>query len=134
MELLAYGEGRWQVAEIWLASLSVHVEDLATRLSATIYTWHEEGLCAARGFGARLPSGRLLLIAEPEHDGQLRRPLGASLLVDAADLAAQGAESLLTEILEAISLSHTDVTAAADRTTEECAARLTALSRSDAVS
>jgi hypothetical protein len=123
MQPLGFGEASWRTSEVPLAALTIHVEVLAERLNVPVYTWQQEGLCSARGFGGRLASGALLMVAEPEHDISYKPVRGAYLMVDATDLASQGVEPLLKEALEALRCSRADVASQADHAVEQLAAR-----------
>jgi hypothetical protein len=123
MQPLGFGEASWRTSEVFLASLTVHVEILAARLNAPLYKWQSDGLSPVRGFGGRLVSGALLMVGEPEHDGCYKPVQGAYLMVDATDLASQGVEPLLKEALEALGCSRADVASQADHAVEQLAAR-----------
>jgi hypothetical protein len=115
---------QWPTAEVSLATLGVRLEELAGRLSLPLAHWCEDGLGPSLGIACRLPSGRVFLLQELEYALRHGYAKGPAVLVDATDLVEHGVESLLAEILPALRLSHSDLIAVADRSTEEFAAEL----------
>jgi hypothetical protein len=111
MEPLAFGEVVWRAGEFPLASLTIRVDELAARLNLPLYREREDVGRTVRGFGGRLPSGRIFLLEEIGHPFDPTRSGDVVLTVDAADLAGQGAEPLLAEVLEALGLPRSDVAA-----------------------
>jgi hypothetical protein len=93
-----------------LATLSVRVGELAARLGFSVSVWDEDGLGPARGFVCRLPSGRVFGLQELEHEIRYQWAQGPNVLVDAGDLASQGIEPLLGEVLDGLGLCRADVT------------------------
>ena len=105
--------GRWPVQGLPLAALAVRLEALAERLGTDVYTWHEDGLGDASGFGGRMPGVSLFLLEELELEVKAGAP-GPTLYADAADIAAKGVEPLLDEILAGLGLTRADVAGIAD--------------------
>jgi hypothetical protein len=54
----------WPTDGVYLAALDTRVDDLAARLGVGVHAWDVDGLGPARGFGFRLPSGRVYLLEE----------------------------------------------------------------------
>ena len=50
---------RWSTDGCPFAALGVRVEELARRLGVSLQEWNVDGLGLARGFGFRVPSGRV---------------------------------------------------------------------------
>jgi hypothetical protein len=123
MESIPFGKHSWPTVEFPLASLGLRVDAIAARLKLPVHAWNNEGLGSARGLGCRLPSGRLFLLMELQLKVQYYDAKGPTVYVDAGDLIALGAESLLEEILAALNLSPSDVARTVDRTDEEQAAQ-----------
>jgi hypothetical protein len=119
----------WPTAEMALGSLGLHIDELASRLGLPVHRWTVDGLGPARGFGCRLPSGRVFLLEELELSVRYHEAKGPNIHVDAADLAANGIESLLVEILDALGLARSDAIAVADREAEQTAARFVTSAR-----
>ena len=113
---------RWPVQGLPLAALGVSLEVLAERLDATIYTWHEDGLGDASGFGGRTPGVPLFLLEELDHEVKAGAA-GPTLYADAADIASKGVEPLLGEILAGLGLTRADVIGVAGAALREFAAK-----------
>jgi hypothetical protein len=111
MEPLAFGDVVWRGGEFPLASLEIRVNELAARLNLPVYREQENVISPVLGFGGRLPSGRIFLLEEIGHPFDPPRSGDVVLTVDAADLAGQGAEPLLAEVLQALGLTRSDVAA-----------------------
>jgi hypothetical protein len=87
-----------------VARLAVQLDDLAVRLGTPVQEWVVDGLGPARGFTGRLPTGRVIEIAELEVATRLWA-VGPMVLVDATDLAAAGAEAIADEVVAGLGLS-----------------------------
>lgn len=116
----------WPTDAFPLAALAVRVDALAGRLGMTVLTWVEDGLGPARGFGVRMPSGRVYLFEELElsvrHDGAR----GPNVYVDAAELARDGVTVLVAELLEGCGLVECDLASVATTRDQETAAGVAA--------
>jgi hypothetical protein len=116
----------WPTDGISIARLSVRVDDLAARLGIAIQTWDVDGLGSARGFGFRLPSGRVYLLAESDLPVRCQRVAGPSVNADAADVSAHGVVALVDDVVAGLGLSRSEVTEIADATIERYAAEFVA--------
>lgn len=92
-----------------LASLCVRVDELAKRFEMPVFTWVEEGLGPARGFGCRLASGCVFLLEELEESIRRTRAKGPNVYVDAADVARHGVEKMVDDFLDGLCLTRADV-------------------------
>jgi hypothetical protein len=119
--LLSY---TWPTHVVWLAALTVRVDDLAARLRLAVQAWEVDGLGPARGFGGRLPSGHVVLLEELEFDVRHGRAAGPVVYVDAFDLGAVGPDALVAELLAALSLSRSDLAGVAGEAEQRSAIEL----------
>jgi hypothetical protein len=94
----------WPTDAIPVARLAVQLDDLAVRLGTPVQKWVVDGLGPARGFTGRLPSGRVIGLADLEVATRLWA-VGPMVLVDATDLAAAGAEAIADEVVAGLGLS-----------------------------
>jgi hypothetical protein len=129
MTLEALTSFTWPTGTVPLASLSIRVDDLAARLGTPVHAWNEDGLGPARGFGGRLPSGRVVLLEELQYAVQHHGARGPVVYVDAVELAAAGPEPLAAEVVAALGLSPSDLVCIADQTDQEFAEELATRSR-----
>ena len=116
----------WPTDGVPLAGLTVRVDDLATRLGVPVVTWDVDGLGPARGFGFRLPSGRVYVLEELELAVRHQGAQGPTAYTDAADLGSIGAGPLVAELLAALGLSRSDLIGEAGPDEERAAAELVA--------
>ena len=117
---------KFPTAEVGLASLSVRIEKIASRLGVRVPEWLEDGLGPACGFAFRVVSGRVFVLMEHELSIRYENAQGPDLLVDASDLATFGPDALITESVEALGLSRSDLTWVADCDSQQAAAELAA--------
>jgi hypothetical protein len=99
----------WPTDPFPLAALGVRVDALAGRLGLSVHDWNVDGLGPARGYGGRLPSGRVILLEELQLAVKHHGAQGPIVYVDAAELAAVGPELLVGELLAALGLSRSDL-------------------------
>lgn len=102
----ALSEHTWKSADFPLCQVSLSAANLADQLKLPLQTWDEDGLGPASGFLCQIPFGLVVLV----QDFALAPALGASLHIDASDLAEQGVQLPLREILSAFSLAPDVVT------------------------
>jgi len=119
----------WPTGPVALATLSVRVDDLAAQLRVPVQTWYEEGLGPARGFGGRLSSGYVVLLEELELAIKHHAARGPGVYVDASVLGSAEPAALVTELLEALGLSSSDLASVADAAAQQFAAELTRRAR-----
>ena len=110
----------WPTDRYPLASLSVRVDNLAARLGIEAHAWQVDGLGPARGFGGRLPSGRVILVEELEYG----RPYPA-VWVDAAELSTFGPDALVAEVCRELGLTPPEIVRVAGNTERLAATELT---------
>ncbi len=115
---------RWPIDGYPLAQINIRVDELGSRLGMDVKAWDVDGLGPARGFGFRLSSGRVYLLQELEHSVRYHGFCGPTLLVDAGDLAANGSEQLVDEVVKATGLSRSDITNIANAESMKFAAEL----------
>ena len=101
---------KWPTDEFPLATVSVRVANLATRLSLSTQKWNEDGWGSVEGFMCQTKSGLVFLIYELKHAVEHLEKKDAVITVDAQDFGAHGAEPLLAQVLSALKLSRADVT------------------------
>jgi hypothetical protein len=99
----------WPTGGVPLAGLTIRLDDLAARLGVPVVAWDEDGLGPARGFGGRLPSGRVCFLEELELAVRHQGVRGPTVYADASDLGALGAEPLVAEVLGVLGLSRSDL-------------------------
>jgi hypothetical protein len=116
----------WPTDAFPLAALAIRVDALAHRLGVAVQTWVEDGLGPARGFGVRLPSGRVYLFEELETSVLHHGARGPNVYVDAGALAEVGVMVLLAELLEACGLVEGDLATDATGQVQELAAAVAA--------
>jgi hypothetical protein len=110
---------RWPVDPIPLASLSVRVDDLASRLGVTVSTWEVEGLGGARGMGCISSSGYVYLLEELQCSEQPE----LAVYVDATLLASLGVDVIVSEMVAEFGLDRAVILSLANSETESFAAQ-----------
>ena len=117
---------RWSTDGYPFAVLGVRVDELARRLGVSLQEWNVDGIGPARGFGFRVPSGRVYLLEEVADSVRFYGARGPTVYVDAADLAGIGAERLVAEFVTELGLSRSEVTDIAGPAGEQRAAEIVA--------
>jgi hypothetical protein len=116
----------WPTDAFPLATLNVRVDELAAPLGLPVLTWQENGLGAARGFGCRLPSGRVFLLRQLEDSVHHANARGLYVFVDAGEVGDRGIESMLMEVLAGLQLSRSQVSWLTEPAAQQSAAELAA--------
>jgi hypothetical protein len=117
----------WPNDGISFASLGMRVDDLANRLGLPVHAWDVDGLGPARGFGFRVPTGRVYLLEELEMAVRYHGATGPSVYVDALDLATLGAKALIQEVVTGLGLQESDIAFVADSDLQKQAANVVAI-------
>jgi hypothetical protein len=100
---------KFPTSPLWIATLRIRVDVLADRFGFKIEEWQEDGLGSARGFVCRLSSGRLVLIYELAHQVNVLGHPGPNVEMDTSDIARDGIDAPLREVLDAFGLTSADV-------------------------
>lgn len=108
MAVVAISRYTWPNDPINILGLTISLEDLAARIQVPIASWNEDGLGPVRGFGCRLPSGRVILVEEFEIAVRHGYVPGPSVLIDVGEVAHHGVDILVGGILTALSLTQAD--------------------------
>ena len=96
--------------ERWAAlSLSIRMEALAQRLGIKVDVWEEEGLGEAKGCFLQLGSGRIIMLREIDKTIKMFGEKGPTVIVDGADLAQNGWEGIVEEVMDSLGLSREDI-------------------------
>jgi hypothetical protein len=117
---------KWPTDGIPFAGVRIAPCEIAVRIGVATQKWDVDGLGPAIGFGFRAQSGRVYLLQQLELVEKHYGVIGSDVYVDATDFLKTGLPSLVSDVIQALELSSSDLVVTADASTEKLAKQLVA--------